>query len=193
MGDQVRMVKGYFDTLKETMDRVDKDSVSEVIDVLMRCYDDESSIFICGNGGSGATASHIVCDFNKGISMHHDKKFRMFSLNDNMSIITAIANDCRYEDIFRMQVEGKVKRGDVLVAISGSGNSKNVISVAEYFKGQGNTVISLTGYDGGALKPLGDHSIHVPIKDMQKVEDIHMMILHLMSQIIAEKLGHPMC
>ena len=191
--NNIREVTEYFEKLKDTMDLIDKNSISETIDILRECYEKGSDIFICGNGGSGSTASHIVCDFNKGISMYHEKKFRMISLNDNMATITAIANDCSYDDIFLMQVEGKLRPGDVLMAISGSGNSKNVIRIAEYFRKEGNRVISLTGYDGGKLKGLADIKIHVPINDMQKAEDAHMIILHMIAQIIAKDLGHPMC
>ena len=105
----------------------------------------------------------------------------------------AIANDCGYENVFSIQLEGKLNEGDVIFAISGSGNSINVIKAVKYAKEKGNAIISLTGYDGGELLKLSDYPIHVNVNDMQVTEDIHMMLCHLMSSTIAKILGHPMC
>ncbi|MDD2626631.1 MAG: SIS domain-containing protein, partial [Candidatus Methanomethylophilus sp.] len=105
----------------------------------------------------------------------------------------AIANDCGYEHVFEYQLEGKLVSGDVLIAISGSGNSENVLRAVRYAKDQGCTIIAMTGYNGGKLRLLADCSIHVPINDMQKVEDVHMMALHLMAQTLDMYFGHPMC
>ena len=109
-------------------------------------------------------------------------------INDVMNILLKT-----YENVFSMQLEGKLKKGDVIFAISGSGNSKNVIKAIEYAKAQGNEIVSLTGYSGGKLLELSDHPIHVNINDMQIAEDVHMMLCHMMSSIIAKKFGYPMC
>ena len=186
-------IADYVSGLTNALDRMDKGGVEQMIETLMRAYESESTVYICGNGGSGATASHIVCDFNKGISLHADRKFRFVCLNDNIATMLAISNDLCYEDVFLVQAEGRVRKGDILIAISGSGNSKNILRVADYFKSLGNTVVGLSGYSGGKLRELSDISVHVPIDDMQKVEDSHMSVLHMCAQIIARRLGHPLC
>lgn len=186
-------IDAYFAELAEACSKIDRTDLSEMIHAIEQAYERGSTIYICGNGGSAATASHICCDFNKGISMYQEKKFNFVSLNDNMATMMAIANDVSYDDVFLIQSEGRIREGDVLIAISGSGNSKNVIKAVEYFKGLGNTVIGLSGYSGGKLKDLSDISVHVPVDDMQKAEDAHMSILHLCAQIIARELGHPLC
>lgn len=191
--DVAGYVDRYFSDLLDALSKVDRGTIENMVGLLMDCYEGEHTIYICGNGGSGATASHIVCDFNKGISMYHEKKFRMLCLNDNIPSILAISNDCSYDDLFLMQVEGRIREGDVLIAISGSGNSHNIVRVADYFRSCGNKVIGFSGYSGGKLSEMSDISVHVPINDMQKSEDSHMIILHLCAQIIANKLGHPMC
>ena len=186
-------INQYFEELATALSNVDRCTLEKMVEALVDAYENENTIYVCGNGGSASTASHIVCDFNKGISMHRDKKFRFVCLNDNIATMMAISNDVCYDDVFRIQVQGRLKKGDVLIAISGSGNSKNIIRVVEYFKESGNPVIGLSGYSGGVLSKLADISVHVPINDMQKTEDAHMSILHLCAQIIARRLGHPLC
>jgi len=186
-------VTGYFDAVTEVIDRLDKDQFNTALNVLLDAYNRGAAVYTLGNGGSAATASHIVCDFNKGVSLKLDKKFRFTSLCDNTASLMAIANDCGYEHVFEYQLEGKLVSGDVLIAISGSGNSENVLRAVRYAKDQGCTIIAMTGYNGGKLRLLADCSIHVPINDMQKVEDVHMMALHLMAQTLAMYFGHPMC
>lgn len=183
----------YFEDLTTALSGIDRGSLENMIDAIMMAYESDGTVYICGNGGSAATASHIVCDFNKGISMHHDRKFRFMCLNDNIATMMAISNDICYEDVFLVQAQGKVGRNDILIAISGSGNSENVLRVADYFRSTGNKVIGLTGYSGGKLAGMSDISVHVPVNDMQKTEDAHMSVLHLCAQIIARRLGHPLC
>lgn len=183
----------YFEDLTTALSGIDRGSLENMIDAIMMAYESDGTVYICGNGGSAATASHIVCDFNKGISMHHDRKFRFTCLNDNIATMMAISNDICYEDVFLVQAQGKVGKNDILIAISGSGNSENVLRVADYFRSTGNKVIGLTGYSGGKLAGMSDISVHVPVNDMQKTEDAHMSVLHLCAQIIARRLGHPLC
>lgn len=183
----------YFEDLTTALSGIDRGSLENMIDAIMMAYESDGTVYICGNGGSAATASHIVCDFNKGISVHHDRKFRFMCLNDNIATMMAISNDICYEDVFLVQAQGKVGKNDILIAISGSGNSENVLRVADYFRSTGNKVIGLTGYSGGKLAGMSDISVHVPVNDMQKTEDAHMSVLHLCAQIIARRLGHPLC
>lgn len=191
--DFTSRIDDYMGRLKSTFDALNRDQINDVMNTLVEAYENENTIFIFGNGGSASTASHYVCDFNKGVSIKLEKKFRFICLNDNTATVMAIANDCGYENVFLMQLEGKMRKGDVVFAISGSGNSKNVIKAVEYAKEQGNEVISLTGYNGGRLLDLSDHPIHVNVNDMQIAEDVHMMLCHLMSSTIAKRFGHPMC
>lgn len=183
----------YIDKLKKVLENLEISEISDVIGALLDAYESEKMIYIFGNGGSAATASHFVCDFNKGISAHLKKKFKLVCLCDNIPTVTAIANDCGYENVFSMQLEEKLSEGDVIIAISGSGNSKNVIKAVEYAKERKCKIISMTGYDGGRLLQLSDHHIHISINNMQIVEDVHMVMCHLISSILAIKLGHPLC
>ena len=149
-------IADYVSGLTDALNRMDKEGIERMVETLVRAYESDSTVYICGNGGSGATASHIVCDFNKGISLHADRKFRFICLNDNIATMLAISNDICYEDVFLIQAEGRVREGDILIAISGSGNSKNILRVVDYFKGLGNTVVGLSGYSGGRLRELSD-------------------------------------
>ena len=186
-------IDDYLRKLSIAIKKIDKKSIETVIDTLIRVRKEEGRVFIFGNGGSASTASHCVCDFNKGVSSKLDKKYNFICLSDNIATMMAIANDIGYEDVFSKQLEGRLKKEDIVFAISGSGNSKNVIKAVEYAKKKGVKIISLTGYDGGQLLKLSDCPIHVDIDDMQITEDIHMIVCHLIASTIAKKLGYPMC
>ena len=191
--DFVPEIEGYIGRLQAVLDSLDRKQIDDVANTLLKAFENGSTVFIFGNGGSAATASHFVCDFNKGVTGEMDDKFRFVCLNDNVPTVTAIANDCGYEYVFVKQLEGKLRKGDVVFAISGSGNSRNVVLAAEYARSCGNEVISLTGYDGGRLLKLSDHPIHVNVNDMQLAEDTHMILDHMVSSILARHFGHPMC
>ena len=186
-------IDDYLDRLKNTLNEVEPSQIEDVINVLLEVYEQENNVYIFGNGGSAATASHCVCDFNKGISEKQKKKFHFICLSDNTATIMAIANDIGYDQIFSKQLEGKIKKGDLIIAISGSGNSKNVLVAVEYAKQNGAKIVSMTGYDGGKLLKLSDYPIHANINDMQISEDVHMIMCHLIASTIAKHLGQPMC
>lgn len=171
----------------EILKKLNKEEINKCIEVLVEIYKKDGNIYIFGNGGSAATASHFVCDFFKGVSEKLDKKFKFICLNDNTAMITAIANDIGYDYIFEFQLEGVLKENDLVIAISGSGNSINVIRAIDYAKKQGITTVGLTGYDGGKLIKLVDYSVHAPINNMQIAEDIHMILNHMMMSILSEK------
>ena len=118
-----------------------------------------------------------------------DKKFQFICLNDNIATVMAIANDISYDDIFSFQLEGRLKPGDIIIAISGSGNSANVINAVNYAKKCGNTVIGLTGFDGGKLRLLADVNLRAPIHNMQITEDVHLMFNHLLVSILSKFIG----
>jgi D-sedoheptulose 7-phosphate isomerase len=169
------MIDTYFNKITNGLDRVDKESIFKLSNIIKNC---QGSIFVFGNGGSGATASHFTQDMNKQLD------YRFFCLNDNVPSILAYANDCGFDCIFKLQLSKVVRPGDVVIGISCSGNSKNVIDAIIYAKHFGYCTVGFTGYDGGELKSLVDHSIHIPSMDMQVCEDIHLIITHTIIKIL---------
>lgn len=176
-------IRDYIELEKKILDSLDIHCIDAAMHLIQRTYEGEGNIYIFGNGGSSATASHFQNDFNKGLSEKREKKFRMVCLNNDLPTIMAIANDFSFDEVFRYQLEGRLRKGDLVVAISGSGNSKNIIRAVTYAKEQGNKVIGLCGYSGGRLKELSDIAIHINIDNMQICEDIHMVLDHLMMTI----------
>lgn len=183
MMDYQNEISAYIEKEIETLRALDRSEINRALHLLENALDKEAAIYIFGNGGSSATASHFQNDFNKGVSEHIEKKFRFVCLNDNVPTIMAVANDIGFEEIFRFQLCGKLKPEDIVIAISGSGNSKNVLNAVEYAREQGCKVIGLTGYDGGKLRELSDISLHAPVNSMQITEDIHMVFDHLMMSV----------
>ncbi len=183
--DFTQQLDGYLDRLKNTLDALDKSEINQVMNLLVEAYQKERQIFIMGNGGSASTASHFVCDFNKGVSLNRAKKFKMISLCDNIPTMMALANDEGYDSIFIEQLKCFLQSGDLVIGISGSGNSENVIRAIEYANQNGNSTIGLTGYDGGKLKQMCQYGIHVNLPDMQITEDIHMILDHMMMKILS--------
>lgn len=188
MINYTEQIRGYLAKEIEILNKLDVNAINAALNLLLETMETGSTVYIFGNGGSSATASHFQNDFNKGVSEHTEKKFNFLCLNDNMATVMAVANDIGFEEVFRFQLRGHLKPGDVIVAISGSGNSRNVINAVEYAKAQGNRVIGLTGFSGGKLKKLADVSLHAPINSMQITEDIHMIFDHLMMSVFYESL-----
>lgn len=183
MSDYRQEITTYIENEIKVIKSLDVEAINDVLNLLEKTLEAEKNIYIFGNGGSSATASHFQNDFNKGISEYTEKKFRFQCLNDNVPTVMAIANDIGFEEIFRFQLKGKLQPGDVIFAISGSGNSKNVINAVEYAKSCGNTIVGITGFSGGKLKEMCDISLHVPVNSMQITEDVHMIFDHLMMSI----------
>ncbi len=188
MKDYRKDIASYISLETAVLQELRTDQINDVLNILEQALEQEQNIYIFGNGGSAATASHFQNDFNKGVSEHTGKKFRFQCLNDNVATILAIANDIGYEEIFRFQLRGKVKKGDVVIVISGSGNSKNVLYAAEYAKENGAAVVGMTGFSGGRLKEICDYPLHVPVHSMQITEDIHMVFDHLMMSVFYKSL-----
>lgn len=180
----VNNIETYLDELKATLDKLERPKIISLIDELIKVYARGGTIYIFGNGGSASTASHFTCDFNKGVSENLSRRFRFVCLNDNLAAISSIANDIGYEQVFKFQLENYLKPDDLVIAISASGNSKNVILAVEYANSRGIKTFALTGYNGGRLQQISTNSIVVPVNDMQKIEDIHLILNHLMMQII---------
>lgn len=176
-------IKDYITCEIEILKKLDIEAINDALNLLLETAKNHKRIYVFGNGGSSATASHIQNDFGKGISEYIEDKFRVQCLNDNVPTVMAIANDIGFDEIFRFQLQGVIETGDIIIAISGSGNSKNIINAVEYAKSCGNKIIGLTGCSGGKLKELSDISLHVPVSSMQITEDIHMMYDHLMMSI----------
>ena len=183
MPDFSKDIKEYYAREIEAIEALDAAELSKAMNCLLDHYEREGTVYVFGNGGSSATASHMVCDFNKGACANVERRFRFVCLNDNVPTLMAVANDVGFEDVFCYQLENKLRKEDLVLAISGSGNSRNVLKAVEYAKGQGVEVIGMTGYDGGRLDGLSDFHLHVPADDMQIAEDLHMGFDHMMMQI----------
>jgi len=177
-------IDNYFDRLKKTIDNIDKNEIKKVVNILLEARDNEKQIFIMGNGGSASTASHFACDINKGTKQKDKKMFKVICLNDNIPTMLAYANDVGYESIFEDQLKNFLNKGDVVIGISGSGNSENIIKAIEYANLKRAITIGITGYGGGILKQISKHSVNANIDDMQISEDIHMILVHVIMKAI---------
>lgn len=187
--DYTQGIAAYFQRLKSAIDRLSLSDINQVMSVLEQARDAGKMIFIMGNGGSAATASHYVCDFNKGVSLNQVKKYKFLCLNDNIPSLMAYANDLTYENIFVNALSSYFQSGDVVIGISGSGNSSNVLRAIEYANQHGGITVGLSGYDGGKLKQMAQYNIHIPMDDMQITEDLHMVLDHCMMKILSSDGG----
>jgi len=178
----------YFNRLSETLNRLDTGNIEKLADMLIKAREGENTIYIFGNGGSGATASHVTGDFLKGISYQMDKRFRVQCLNDNVSGMMAISNDLTYEEIFVEQLKAFVRKDDIVIGISGSGNSVNVVKAMQYARSKGATTVAFCGYKGGKVREYADLLIHAPIQDMEITEDIHIIVFHALKQSLIRRL-----
>jgi len=172
----------YFQDIKGTLDKINLNILRKVNDILFDALNKGNQIFTMGNGGSGVTASHFVCDLNKGVSFGQKKKFKAICLNDNLPTLLAYANDLSYSDIFCEQLKNFMEEKDIVIGFSGSGNSENVLKAIEHANKNRAITIGFSGFDGGKLAKIAKHSIIVSIDDMQKIEDIHLILCHLIMQ-----------
>lgn len=169
----------YRNELIDTLNKIDTGKVNEAIEWLRAARDEDRQIFVCGNGGSASSASHFTCDMVKGASYKRDKRFRIMALTDNLPAITAYSNDVSYDCVFVEQLKNFARTGDIVMAISGSGNSPNVIKAIEYANSIGCKTIGMTGRDGGRLGPMSQLNIQVPVPHMGRIEDAHMIVCHM--------------
>jgi D-sedoheptulose 7-phosphate isomerase len=179
--------KAYLEQVRKLLDGLAEPS-DRLVETLFEAFEEERTIFLIGNGGSAAAASHFGQDLAKGTlsSMQAKRRFRVIPLTDNIGFITALANDEGYDSVFEQQLRNLARRGDLLIAISGSGNSSNVLRAVEYARSIGMKTIGVTGFDGGKLRGLVDESVHVPIEDMGMTEAMHGVVFHLaMAQLRA--------
>jgi D-sedoheptulose 7-phosphate isomerase len=177
----------YLQELKLVIDAMDTFRIAAITERLIAVNKRRGHVYVFGNGGSAATASHLVNDFNKGASAGLRNGFRFHCLSDNVPILTATANDIDYDEIFVGQLRSRLESRDLVIGISTRGNSCNVIRAVQYAKSLGVESIGLTGYDGGQLIGLVDYPIVVPTYNMQQVEDLHLVLNHLMMLLIRER------
>lgn len=173
--------RSYIENLKKLLDKVDENAVEDIINALELTVKNKSRFYIIGNGGSSATASHMVNDLAIGLKRRDIISINVVSLGDNSSVTSAIANDIGFENIFYMQLKDILNPEDVILAISCSGNSPNIIKAVEYGQKTGSKIIGVTGFDGGRLKELADVKFHVnaPEGEYGLVEDVHMILDHI--------------
>lgn len=175
----------YKKSLADALEKLTIEEVEKVAELLHQAGINRRSIFVMGNGGSALTASHMVCDLNKGASYNRDDRFRVFCLNDNVATMMAYANDLDYSQIFVEQLKNFLQPDDVIIGISGSGNSTNVVNAIEFANGIGAVTVAMVGFDGGRMKQIAHHLIHVPVNDMQISEDLHMVIVHMLMRALS--------
>ncbi len=188
MIDFMPNMKRYIETEIEVLKRLNLEELSRAVNAILEARDRGGTIYTLGNGGSAATASHMVCDLAKGCSEAlGEPGFQVECLCDNTPILMAIANDYCYEDVFVRQLRGRLRPEDLVIAISGSGNSENVIRAVSYAGEVGAPVLGITGYGGGRVRQAADYSMHVDIDDMQISEDVHMIFDHMIMRVVEER------
>lgn len=168
-------------TTQDIISRTDYEAVAKLVEKLYDAYLTGKRVFLFGNGGSAACASHFAEDLAKGIldSMAAGRRLRVHSLTDSVPFISALGNDCGYDTVFREQLATLAEPGDIAIAISGSGNSPNILRALEWAKENGVYTVAITGFDGGKSKRMGDLSIHYEIRNMEIAENAHLIVLHL--------------
>jgi D-sedoheptulose 7-phosphate isomerase len=184
-------VRSYLTGLQQTLSQLPLEVIEKVIAVLESARLNNRKVFILGNGGSASTASHFVCDLAKNTRKDGWPNFRVIGLTDNMAIFSALANDEGYENVFAQQMDGFVEPGDVVIGISTSGNSPNVIRAIELANQFEATTIGFTGFDSGQLGALVDIDLHVSSNSIEHVEDVHLVLEHLICKALRERPAEP--
>ena len=179
-------VRAYTTELQATLERLPVERIQEAIQLLALARLNRKQVFIMGNGGSASTASHFVCDLAKNTRNVNLPSFRVIGLADNMAIFSALANDEGYDQVFAQQLSSLLQPDDIVIAISASGNSPNVVNAVELANRMGATTIGMTGFDGGRLKAMVDLEIHVASHVIEHVEDIHLILEHLICKELRE-------
>jgi len=183
--------RDYFEMYKNVIALLPYSAVDEIVEELLQRYEQGKAVFLFGNGGSAALASHIACDLSKGTLLNGGSgtRFRVVALTDNIPLMTAWANDSSYERIFAEQLQNLVSPGDVAFAISGSGNSANVLAGLRVARAVGAVTVGLTGFRGGKMKALCDYCVIVPSDNMQIIEDFHLSVAHAMFSVIRDRIS----
>jgi D-sedoheptulose 7-phosphate isomerase len=189
-GGEISDARQYFEELQRTVPSLCHDSINRIADALVEANESGSTVYIFGNGGSAALASHLACDLGKGTAYcDGGRRFRVMALTDNLAVLTAWANDSSYEDVFSEQLRNFIKPTDVAFAISGSGNSKNVLNALQVARKAGATTVGFSGFQGGLMKNLCDICVVVPSSDMQIVEDLHLAMAHSIFRVVRSRMS----
>ncbi len=178
----------YFERLNETLSKLKISELEKLEEIIFNAYKDNKTIFVIGNGGSASAATHWACDFSKGTKVEGKKPLRCISLTDNIAIMTAISNDISYEDVFVEQLKVFLSSGDILIGISASGNSENIVKALQYCKDNGGIAVAIVGFTGGKCREIANHTIYIPNNEYGIVEDIHIIIDHMISQKIKKRI-----
>lgn len=182
-------LKEYTDKEAQLTANISAVEFQKAVDILTDMYKKDKQVFIIGNGGSAGTANHFVCDFGKNaVQKKGQRRFRIISLSDNPEKITAFGNDVAFEEIFSQQLENLMNDGDALIVVSSSGTSPDLIKACEFAKGKNAKIIGLTGFSGGKVKPFADANLIVPVESYEQIEDVHLIILHM---IVSYYKAHP--
>lgn len=183
----------YASGISATLDRMPWERIHYMVEVLHEARMNRRGVFVMGNGGSASTATHLTCDLNKNTlsPLTTYPRFRVIALNDSIALFSALANDCGYDSVFREQLASFLQREDVVVAISTSGNSPNVLRAVEYAKQAGAFTVGWIGFQGGKLADLVDLPIIVPSDDIEQIEDIHLVLGHMVTQALREYAATP--
>lgn len=182
--------EAYFDRVREAAASVDRANLREAAAILTRAHSRGSMVYSCGNGGSAAIANHLVCDHCKLVQTDTKLKPRVYSLSTTVEMITAIGNDLSYNEVFVYQLRSLARPGDVLITISSSGDSENIVRVAQWAKENGLEVISMTGFSGGRSAKIADVNLHVAADNYGVIEDVHQSLMHILAQHIRQAHMH---
>jgi len=182
-------IKSYLNAVTEILKRLPHSMIEQIMELTYKAYLDDRFIFLLGNGGSAATASHLACDLGKGTVASGQKRMKVMSLTDNTPLITAWANDTDYEHIFSEQLAHFVSPGDLVIGLSGSGKSKNVLNALKLARKSKALTVGITGFDGGEMKDIVDHCLIVPSNNMQQIEDCHLIITHLIFSLLRDRMA----
>jgi len=180
----------YFEAYRAQIARawssVDASCVARAAALIRDCLERDGIIYACGNGGSAAIANHLLCDFQKGIQTGTTRKPRVVSLSSHLELITAIANDISYDDVFSYQLRTMARAGDLLITISSSGNSENIVRAARWAKDNAIPTVALVGFSGGRSATIADVAVHVDAENYGIVEDVHQSMMHLFAQYLRQ-------
>ena len=182
-------IQDYINGLGECLRELSRQDIDGITCIIFEAYKKGKQIFIMGNGGSASTASHFARDLKIGTAANNKPRLKVISLTDNVALITALANDIDYGSIFYEQLLGQLSEGDVVIGISASGNSPNVLKAIEFARGKGAITIGLIGFGGGKLKNIVNKCIVLSSRDYGQVEDIHLSLAHIISYLIKQRLA----
>lgn len=181
-------IEDYINGVGRCLSEINRDKVKEVVNAIFDAYRRHKRIFVFGNGGSASTASHFVCDLAKSTIVEGKARLPVISLTDNVALMTAISNDISYASVFREQLANLLSEGDVVIAISASGNSPNVLEAIRYAKSKGAITIGMCGFGGGRLEQIAERTLTFSAKDYGQVEDAHMVLVHLISREVHRRI-----